>query len=116
MIEKHQILIDGLVKISELGQIQILMADDIAADTLKAYMGANNLEADERSFLPGYHEYITAYSYDVRHGYDYIQYSIPLNVWPKDKVPFINVKYNSTHTITMFFKNETHFIISIERL
>lgn len=112
MIEKHQILIDGLVKIAK----NVCNPQEVATVTLQTYMGVNNMELAERSFLPGYHEYITAFSYDIRHGYEFIEYSLPKNILKLPYAAILSENYKYTHAVTSINETETHLIIQIDKL
>lgn len=130
MIERHQILIDALNKIACENEFAKLFpvasnkarvgnfyrdADtlhEIARDGLKTYMGAIQMQDDERSFLPGYHEYIIAHEYDIEIGYLSITYSIPqILVYVA-----LNPKYLNSHGITSITHVDTHTLVKIDLL
>lgn len=112
MIEKHQLLIDGLVKIAT----QFCNPKEVAKVTLQMYMGENNMELEERSFLPGFHEYITAHNYDVRHGYLFIEYTLPKTILKLPYAAILSHKYQYTHAVTCINETDTHLIIQIDKL
>lgn len=112
MIEKHQLLIDGLVKIAT----EFCNPKEVATVTLQTYMGVNNMESAERSFLPGYHEYITAFSYDIRHGYEFIEYTLPKSILKLPYAAILSHKYQYSHAVTSINETETHLIIQIDKL
>lgn len=130
MIERHQILIDALNKIAieaefaklfpecaNKDRVGNLYADadtlhEVARDGLKTYMGAVQMQDDERSFLPGYHEYIIAHEYDIEIGYISITYSIPQILIYVG----INPKYQFTHALTSKTYVDTHTLVKIDLL
>lgn len=131
MIERHQILIDALSKIAVEVEFAKMFPEnsnkdrignfyhdadtlhEVARDGLKTYMGSVQMEDDERSFLPGYHEYIIAHEYDIEIGYISITYGIPQILL---YVP-LNPRYFQTHGITSITHvNESHTIVKIDLL
>lgn len=130
MIERHQILIDALSKIAIQDEFVKLFPEgsnkarvgnfyndantlhEVARDGLKTYMGAIQMQDDERSFLPGYHEYIIAHEYDIEIGYLSITYSIPqILVYVA-----LNPKYLRSHGITSITHIDTHTLVKIDLL